>query len=227
MQRVALLASFLLFAGLAVFFYQGTGHAPPPPSPTSDAPSSPSPWDESWWPLARKTLWRYQVLGKGPFRTRGYYVQETGGEKGALVLENTDGKQSDNFRVRSGPGDRVEFREFQAGQGSIQYLPESLEEGTRWQLSKKLRAVAAAFEEVEIPCLGGRREALRIEYEAHYGPDQTQEPGWYPAGTRWMVRGVGLVQEDLDGSEAPPELRDLVYQQRRLMQLSEFQAPWR
>lgn len=227
MQRAALLVSVLVFAGIAIFFYGQTSlTAPSRPPVTTQAPSE-SAYDLSWWPLAPRTMWRYEVLRGGPFRTRGYFVQEVSPEGIALVLENTDGKQTDNFRVRSGPGDQVEFREYQAAKGSMLYLPETLEEATRWDLREDLRAVAMELESVTIPCLGEPREALRIEYESYFSAAQTEQPGWYPAGTRWMVRGVGLVQEDLEGAEAPPELKDLVDRNRHFMRLSEFKAPWK
>jgi hypothetical protein len=225
MQRVLLVVGLL---GLACLYIALTVAKSPPESPQKHQNLiSRSRFAQSWWPMAAKTMWRYEVLGKGPFKTRGYFVQKVSSADIAMVFENTDGHQTDNFRVHSGPGDQVEFKEYQASKGSLLYFPETLEIGTRWNLREDLRARAEAFEKIEVPALKGPREALRIHYESFYSAEQTSSPGWYPSGTRWMVQGVGLVKEDLMDSDGPPELRDHIRTQQRIMHLIDFQAPWK
>lgn len=223
MQRLALVFGILVMVAFAWFYHSRTRFRPAPaPSPVAARGAH-----TEWWPLAQGALWEYQVVGKASFQRRGYYVQQVDAGGQALVLENTDGKQSDNFRVRQGPGDRVEFKEFQAAARAVEFLPEQLVPGARWNLKENLRAVAADLEEIRVPALGEAAvQAMRVEYEQQYGASETSEPGWYPAGSRWFVRGVGLVREDLEAADGPPELREAVRRERRVMHLTRFTAPW-
>lgn len=224
MQRVLPVLVLLLLAGLAVFFSSRTRlHTPPPSGPAG--PVVPGRWAASWWPMAEGCLWRYKVTGAGVMKTRAYFVEKLDGDV-ARVLENTNGRQSDSFRVHLGEAGAVEFREYQASTRQVKYLPPDLAVGTRWQLRDDLRAVAVAEEEIEVPGLPGPHKALRIEYEAHYKGESVQSPGWYSDGSRWFVPGVGMVREDLEEITGPPAMKQMVDQKRRHLELVEFSAPW-
>jgi hypothetical protein len=175
--------------------------------------------------MAQGCLWHYKVTGAGELRSRAYFVEKLDGDV-ARVLENTNGKQSDNFRVHLGEAGAVEFREFQASTDRVKYLPPELAVGSRWQLKDDLRAVAVAEEEVEVPGLPGKHAALRIEYEAHYKGESVASPGWYADGTRWFVQGVGMVREDLEEISGPPAMKEMIAKKRRHLELVEFAAPW-
>ena len=224
MQRVVPVVVVLVLAALAAFFSSRTRLNDPGPKPSS-GPVVPGRWAKSWWPMAPGCLWRYRVTGAGDMKSRGYYVEKLEDDV-ARVLENTNGKQSDSFRVRLGEGGSVEFREYQASTKQVRYLPPDLAVGSRWDLRDDLRAVAAAEEEVEVPGFSEPQMALRIEYEVHYKGASVASPGWFPDGTRWFVQGVGMIREDLEEISGPPEMKEVVARKKRHLELVEFTAPW-
>lgn len=224
MQRLVPVFVLVVLAALAVFFSSRTRLTGPAPNDPS-GPAVPGRWATSWWPMAPGCMWRYQVTGAGEMRSRAYYVEALDGDV-ARVLENTNGKQSDTVRVRLGEDGALEFREYQAADEQVKYIPPGLEVGTRWQLKKDLRAVAVAEEDLEVPALGGPRTAMRVEYEAHYSGPSIESPGWYADGTRWFVAGVGMVREDLEEASGPPAMKEVVARKRRHLELVEFRAPW-
>ncbi len=199
--RLAL--AVLLLAALVA----GLRHVRGPGTPESPPPSGgPGTLTAPWWPLTPGTAWEYAVLTSSGRTGRLEYRVDGPSQGGVRVFEAVDGRQTDDFVVRSGPGDAVVFREYQAGKHQVQYLPETLEPGANWNLKADLKARAVELEEREVPALDPPREAMRIEYQSWFGPERTKDPGWYPEAIRWYVRGIGLVEEDLREARSPPDV---------------------
>ena len=118
-------------------------------------------------------------------------------------------------------------KEFQFGDKQpVVWHPDALTVGARWDLQKTWRAVVADEEELQVGALETPVQALRVEYEKFFDAKVTQSPGWYPAGTRWFARGVGMVREDLEGSSGPSDAAAMISSKRHL-ELTRFTAPWK